>query len=191
MLNLEQTLCDAYQQSGNKSKVEQFVDLVKKRKAAIRKYCWNDSVKYYCDYDFNERKIKSALTLAGCFPLFFEVATPNQAEETAQHIKTKFLKPGGITTTLIHSGQQWDAPNGWAPLQWIGFKGLKNYGFDDLANKIKATWLSSNNAVFNKTGKMTEKYDVWNEHAEASGGEYPNQDGFGWTNGVYLAIHSI
>jgi alpha,alpha-trehalase len=191
LLHHEQTLCDAYQLSGNKSKVEQFVEQVKKRKSAIRKYCWNDSLKFYCDYDFKEKKIKSALTLAGCFPLFFEVATPNQAEEVARHIESKFLKPGGLTTTLVNSGQQWDAPNGWAPLQWIGYKGLKNYGFDYLADKVKTKWLSSNDAVFNKTGKMTEKYDVWNEQAEASGGEYPNQDGFGWTNGVYLAINSL
>jgi alpha,alpha-trehalase len=116
------------------------------------------------------------------------VATPDQAMAVEEIIKEKFLKPGGLTTTLINSGQQWDAPNGWAPLQWIAFKGLLNYGFDELANEIKNHWMNANLKVYSKTHKMTEKYDVWNNDAEASGGEYPNQDGFGWTNGVFLAM---
>jgi alpha,alpha-trehalase len=68
------------------------------------------------------------------------------------------------------------------------YVGLKNYGFDSLANEGKKRWFNIINKVYQATGKMTEKYDVWNEHGEASGGEYPNQDGFGWTNGVYLAM---
>ncbi len=188
LLHLEQTLIEAYQHTGNKSKAEKFLLIAQKRKSAIRKYCWDSNQNFYFDYDFQSKKIKKALTLAGFFPIFFEVATPGQANEMAKHLESKFLKPGGLTTTLEFSGQQWDAPNGWAPLQWICFKGLVNYGFGELAERVKRSWLSSNEAVFRKTGKMTEKYDVWNENADASGGEYPNQDGFGWTNGVYLAM---
>lgn len=190
LMHLEQTISDAYRYAGNKSKADSFLAIARQRKATIRKYCWNDELKFYFDYDFKSKKLKTSFTLAGFFPLFFEVATPTQVEEIASHLKSKFLKPGGLTTTLIQSGQQWDAPNGWAPLQWICFKGLLNYGFDDLANEVKSRWLKTNEAVFRKTGKLTEKYDVWNENADASGGEYPNQDGFGWTNGVYLAMKS-
>jgi alpha,alpha-trehalase len=35
---------------------------------------------------------------------------------------------------------------------------------------------------------MMEKYNVVSTTLEAGGGEYPAQDGFGWTNGVYLAL---
>ena len=37
-------------------------------------------------------------------------------------------------------------------------------------------------------GKMMEKYNVTDLNRPGGGGEYPNQDGFGWTNGVYLAL---
>ncbi|MEO6039840.1 MAG: trehalase family glycosidase, partial [Saprospiraceae bacterium] len=37
-------------------------------------------------------------------------------------------------------------------------------------------------------GKMMEKYDVFGGGGAGGGGEYPNQDGFGWTNGVLLAM---
>jgi alpha,alpha-trehalase len=191
ILHLEQTLAEAHQQIGNKSKSSEFELLALERKAAIQKYCWSDTFNFYFDYDFKTGKQKTPWTLAGFFPMFFKVAEKDQATHMAEHLKSKFLKTGGLTTTLVNSGQQWDAPNGWAPLQWICYQGLLNYGYaDELANDVKKRWLTSNEAVFNMTGKMTEKYDVWNENADASGGEYPNQDGFGWTNGVYLAMIS-
>lgn len=92
-----------------------------------------------------------------------------------------------MITTLQDSGQQWDAPNGWAPLQWICFKGLLHYGFEETALVLKQNWLSTNRNVYAQSYKLTEKYNVCTQ-GEAGGGEYPNQDGFGWTNGVFLAM---
>ena len=188
MLHLEQTLSEAYQLAGNSLKSAAYLSLSTKRKNAIKKYCWSEEKKFFFDFDFVAQQKKEHFTLAAAFPLFFEVASPDQAIATAKILKEKFLKPGGMTTTLENSGQQWDAPNGWAPLQWIAYKGLLNYGLEDLANQLKSNWTNANLKVYQKTGKMTEKYDVWSNSAEASGGEYPNQDGFGWTNGVFLAM---
>jgi alpha,alpha-trehalase len=188
LLHLEKTLAEAHLQSGNGVKSSNYLKLANQRKAAIKKYCWNENKNFFFDFDFVEQKQKTQLTLAASFPLFFEIATPNQAIQIEKILDEQFLKSGGMTTTLINSGQQWDAPNGWAPLQWITYKGLLNYGFYSLAERLKKNWMSTNRKVYRATGKMTEKYDVWNENGEASGGEYPNQDGFGWTNGVYLAM---
>ena len=33
-----------------------------------------------------------------------------------------------------------------------------------------------------------EKYNVMDTNLEAGGGEYPSQDGFGWTNGALLTL---
>ncbi|MCY1383352.1 Cytoplasmic trehalase [compost metagenome] len=71
----------------------------------------------------------------------------------------------------------------------MAYKGLLNYGLDDLASEVKKRWINTLLSFFNKCGKLTEKYNVMNAgNIEASGGEYPNQDGFGWTNGVLLAM---
>ncbi|HKO80554.1 MAG TPA: trehalase family glycosidase, partial [Chitinophagaceae bacterium] len=83
---------------------------------------------------------------------------------------------------------QWDAPNGWAPLQWITIKGLENYGYDELAHEIAGRWIRLNTDVFKRTGKLMEKYNVEDTNLEAGGGEYKGQDGFGWTNGVLIAL---
>jgi alpha,alpha-trehalase len=185
---LELTLADAYHHTADDGKAKYFLLLAEQRKQAIIQYCWSAEEKFFFDYDFVNRKQKRQLTLAAAFPLFFNVASHTQAIAVESRLMNSFLKTGGLTTTLDFSGQQWDAPNGWAPLQWIAYKGLLNYGFTESAEKVKTRWTSVNLKVYKNSGKMTEKYDVWNQNGEASGGEYPNQDGFGWTNGVFLAM---
>lgn len=154
----------------------------------ISKYFWNEAKSFFTDYDFVKKESKQVLSLAGVFPLFFNLATSEQAAHVAALIKKDFLKRGGLSTTLKQTPQQWDAPNGWAPLQWITFVAMKNYGYHAFAAEIRQKWTNTCEKVYESTGKMTEKYNVWSEDAAASGGEYPNQDGFGWTNGVYLAM---
>ena len=95
-----------------------------------------------------------------------------------------------MVTSTVKSGQQWDAPNGWAPLQWVSVKGLRNYELGPLADTIKQRWIDINRKVYRNTGKMVEKYNVSDMGLEAGGGEYPLQDGFGWSNGVMLRLLS-
>jgi alpha,alpha-trehalase len=116
------------------------------------------------------------------------MATPEQAEKVAKVLERDFLLAGGFQSTLLKTGQQWDAPNGWAPLQWIAYKGLKNYGLDVLAGTARQRWLSANLAVYERHTKMVEKYNVSGASTRAGGGEYPLQDGFGWSNGVAQAM---
>lgn len=190
LYHLEKTLQEAYELSNNETQAQLYASLSKQRWAAIQKYCWNEAKGFFFDYDFVAQEQTPHLTLAAAFPLFFNIATADQAEKVALILEKDFLKSGGLTTTLHHTGQQWDAPNGWAPLQWVVYKGLKNYHLDSLAQKIKQCWLTTNNRIYEKTGKMTEKYNVFDQSLEAGGGEYPLQDGFGWSNGVYLAFHN-
>jgi alpha,alpha-trehalase len=188
LLHLEQTISKAHLLSGNSGASQQYQLLAEKRKAAIQKYCWNNEQGFYFDYDLEEHKQKQSLTLAGVFPLFFHIADDEQAKRIAATIKEKFLRHGGVVTTLKTSGQQWDAPNGWAPLQWITIMGLENYGYTGLAKEIAKRWTRLNTDVFKRTGKLMEKYNIVDTHLEAGGGEYAGQDGFGWTNGVLLAL---
>jgi len=188
MFHLEETIAEAYIISGNENKAEEYNVLAEKRKLAIHKYCWNHAMGFYIDYDFIKGEAKQIKTLAAVTPLFFNIATQDQADAIATEIEIEFLKPGGLVTTLQQTGQQWDAPNGWAPLQWMAIVGLENYGHNLLAEKIAIRWIKLNTDVFKRTGKLMEKYNVVDTHLDAGGGEYPGQDGFGWTNGVLLAL---
>ncbi|MDT0645230.1 alpha,alpha-trehalase TreF [Zunongwangia sp. F260] len=188
LYNLEGTIAKAYQLSGNTFEAEEFRNKQQRRKKLLDKYCWNSQKEFYMDYNFRRNKNTEVVSLAGVYPLFFEVAAPGKAGEVAEKIQSDFLKSGGVVSTLSHTGEQWDAPNGWAPLQWISIKGLRNYGKEALANKIRNRWLGINEAVYARTYKMLEKYNVEDLTKKSGGGEYPTQDGFGWTNGVYQRL---
>ncbi len=188
LVHLEQTIADAYKEKENSVLAKQYELLAEKRKQAIQKYCWNSEQGFYFDYDFIEKKQKQILSLAGLFPLTFNLANEEQAKPVSAIAKEKFLKPGGVVTTLETTGQQWDAPNGWAPLQWMTITALENYGYHELAAEIARRWINLKTDVFKRTGKLMEKYNVVDTHLEAGGGEYAGQDGFGWTNGVLLAL---
>ena len=188
LYHLETSIAYAYELSGKAVQAAGFYGSASKRQEALDLYCWDEEKGFYFDYDVKEGKKTQHYTLAAAFPLFFKLSTPKRAAKVAAIIEEQFLQTGGVTTTLKNTGQQWDAPNGWAPLQWITIKGLRHYGLHDLADKIKDHWLCANQVIYQKTGKMTEKYNVYVQDLEAGGGEYPLQDGFGWTNGVYLAL---
>jgi alpha,alpha-trehalase len=188
LFHLEATIAEAYEVAQNDNASKHYRSLAEKRKEAIQKYCWSDEQGFYFDYDNAAGRQKEIFALAGIAPLFFKIATSGQAKQVADVIKEKFLQLGGVVTTLETTGQQWDAPNGWAPLQWMTITGLENYGHHELASEIANRWIRLNTDVFKRTGKLMEKYNVVDTQLEAGGGEYPGQDGFGWTNGVLLAL---
>lgn len=185
---LEKTLEKIYAAAGNPADAAAFLARSEQRKAALMRYGWDDTTGFFKDIFWANGQKSPAMTLAAVTPLFLGWATPAQAVAVARQLEEKFLQPGGFCTTLHISGQQWDAPNGWAPLQWMAWRGLKNYGLDQLAATARQRWLRLNESVYQATGKMMEKYNVMDLSLPAGGGEYPNQDGFGWTNGVYLRL---
>ena len=131
------------------------------------------------------------LSAATLYPLFTGMSSEKQAIAVGATVRKVLLKPGGIVTTPLETGQQWDAPNGWAPLQWIGVAGLARYGSKGLAEVIACRWMLNVNDVYAQRGKLVEKYDVWTPGRAGGGGEYPLQDGFGWTNGVMRKLMAL
>ena len=188
MYNLETLLADIYARLNDDTNAKTFMELANRRSNAIEKYCWVQSKGFYFDYDWKQQIPKDSMTLAALFPLFFKIAPKKFVEEMVPMIQNDFLKDGGLVSTLNTTSQQWDAPNGWAPLQWIVIVGLENYGKTELASTIASHWLRLVSQVFDRKGKLMEKYNVVDTSLEAGGGEYPGQDGFGWTNGVFLAL---
>ncbi|MEE2770947.1 MAG: alpha,alpha-trehalase TreF [Bacteroidota bacterium] len=190
LYNLEKTIAKAAMLAGQKDKSRVYLEKADARREALLKYCWSKADTFFMDYNFRKKALTGQFSLAGMYPLFFNMATPEQAESSAKVIREKFLKPGGVTTTLYHTGEQWDAPNGWAPLQYITVKALENYDENELATTIRDRWVKLNEDVYSRTYKMTEKYNVEDLTKESGGGEYPTQDGFGWSNGVYQKLSS-
>ncbi len=191
LYHMEAVLAKGYGALGETSKTKEYQAKAEKRKQLIQEYLWDTKNGFFMDYNFEKRANTPNLTLGGVFPLFFEIATKEQAARVKEVLLDKFLKPGGLVTTLEHTGQQWDAPNGWAPLQWMAVKGLLAYGYQEEAKDIMERWLALNKKVYKNTGKMMEKYNVEDISLLSGGGEYETQDGFGWTNGVALGFKEL
>jgi alpha,alpha-trehalase len=156
------------------------------------KYCFSTTEKIYYDYNWKQQKQTGKFTPASFFPLWlndgYSETHEHNGKAAAEKLKQTLLKEGGVLSTTVVNKQQWDAPNGWAPLQWVVISALEKSNQNDLAADIARRWIKLNNDVYQRTGKLMEKYNVTDTHLEAGGGEYPGQDGFGWTNGVLLAL---
>ncbi|MDH3711411.1 MAG: alpha,alpha-trehalase TreF [Cyclobacteriaceae bacterium] len=173
---------------GDSSTANGFQQKALKRASAIKQYFWDDHSGYFSDLNWKEEQTTMEFSAAGMMPLYVEIATGPQAQQSTLYLKNNLLFPGGVVSTNKETGQQWDYPNGWAPQQWIAIQGLRNYQQNELAQDISQRWLAITERVYNNTGKMMEKYNVVDLSLDAGGGEYPTQDGFGWTNGVTLAL---
>ncbi|GAB2889107.1 alpha,alpha-trehalase TreA [Paraburkholderia jirisanensis] len=193
LADLERTLGKAYRLQGNAGEAERFEQRAATRAAAIRRVLWDAQLNAFGDYDFDAQRLTHRLSAATVYPLYFGIATRAQANAVAATVRAKLLRAGGLATTTVQTGQQWDEPNGWAPLQYLAVLGLRRYGQSALAGQIATRWIQTNVAYYQRTGKLVEKYDVDAKAGTtaAGGGEYPLQDGFGWTNGVLRSLMAM
>ncbi len=158
-----------------------------RRRAAVERWLWAPGQARYGDYDWQAGVIRTGLSAATAYPLFTGLAAPDRARAVAKTIADTLLAPGGLRTTTVRTGQQWDTPNGWAPLQWVGHEALRVAGDTVTAQLVATRFMMTAEREYRRSGKMLEKYDVEKSRA-GGGGEYPTQDGFGWTNGVVRAF---
>ena len=172
---------------GDAATAELFRGYAASRRQAIDRYLWSEADGAFVDYDWQAGAQRSGLTAALAVPLYVGLATREQAHRTARALESRLLATGGIRTTEQESSQQWDRPNGWAPLQWMATRGLIRYGEGGLGREIAHRWLATVATVYEREYKLVEKYSLHHDvdaTQGGGGGEYPLQDGFGWTNGV-------
>ncbi|KTD66888.1 alpha,alpha-trehalase [Legionella steelei] len=157
----------------------------------INRYLWDESTGYYLDYDFKKKKRKFYPFVTTFYPLWAGIASKEQAAAVVRHLPD-LLKKGGIVTSLNNSGLQWDAPFGWAPMQYFAVLGLEKYGYKKFAIEIAGKFINTVNSGFQKNHAIFEKYDV-NTLSTRTDNKIKysyatNEIGFGWTNGVYLVF---
>ncbi|KAG2498140.1 hypothetical protein HYH03_003898 [Edaphochlamys debaryana] len=106
-------------------------------------------------------------------------------------LRSGLIQPGGLSTSLVRSGQQWDAPNAWPPLVHMAVEALAEAGVPEgerAAAELACCWVAAAQVGWRTTGHMHEKYSAEELGGVGGGGEYAPQVGFGWSNGVLLAL---
>ncbi len=192
LYKLEDKIAKLAAQTHDVEAASHFEALAEARKAALTEFFWEPHQGVFLDRDWRLNQLRSGLTAACVVPLFVGAADEAQAHAVSLAVSKRLLAPGGLSPTEHMSDQQWDQPNGWAGLQWMAIRGLGDYGQHTLSRSLARRWLATVAAVYEREGKLVEKYTLRHVEHEAtsggSGGEYPLQDGFGWTNGVTAAL---
>ena len=187
LAGLEGAIALGAARSGDTATAQAFDARAADRRRLLQVRLWRPDVGHFADLNWRDPLDPRPLTAAALVPLYLGLATQLQADSMAAQAQRHLLGANGLLTTGVNTGQQWDAPNGWAPLQWMAVQGLARYGHPALARDIAERWCASVHRVYLATGRLLEKYDVA-EDRPGGGGEYETQDGFGWTNGVYVAF---
>lgn len=161
-----------------------------KRQELMRKYLCDNGI--YKDYNMIDETNSNMITAASFFPLFVKCASQSEADAT-QKILPLLEKNYGLATTQFKAEQgkyQWSYPNGWAPLTYVAVKGLMNYGFEADAKRIAQKYVDATERLYNKTGKLWEKYNVETGNLDVVD-EYGTPEMLGWSAAVYLLCKDI
>ncbi|MEK9195904.1 MAG: trehalase family glycosidase, partial [Patescibacteria group bacterium] len=166
----------------------------KNRAAKVSYYLWDEEKGFFFDYDYKNDKLSDVWSLASYYSLWSGLATKEQAEKLVDNLD-KFICEGGLSATsgenynpVSSRYHQWAYPNGWAPLHWTVIKGLEKYDFNVMAEYISLKWISTNTQYFVDNGIFREAYNVIAPHEKPEEGLYPPQEGYGWTNAVYVDL---
>ncbi len=190
LFGLEEAIRAGCERAGDRPCALEFTRRGAARHRAIDRYLWDGSRGFYADYRWSDGQHTAVLSAATLYPLFEALASGTQAAQVATAVRDSLLGRGGLAASALTTGQQWDAPNGWAPLQWIAVRGLRDSGEAALAAAIACRWLVNVTTAYHHSGRLVEKYNVATLGG-GGGGEYPLQDGFGWTNGVTLRLMAL
>uniref|UniRef100_A0A096MZ32 Trehalase n=2 Tax=Papio anubis TaxID=9555 RepID=A0A096MZ32_PAPAN len=190
----EELMSKFYSRLGNDSQATKYRTLRAQRLAALNAVLWDEETGAWFDYDLENKKknqdfYPSNLTplWAGCF------SDPGVADKALKYLEDSRILTYqyGIPTSLQKTGQQWDFPNAWAPLQDLVIRGLAKAPLpraQEVAFQLAQNWIRTNFDVYSQKSAMYEKYDISNGGQPGGGGEYEVQEGFGWTNGVVLML---
>jgi alpha,alpha-trehalase len=161
------------------------------RAALINALTWSEHDGLYEDYHFTRRRTRRYPFLTTFYPLWAGIASAAQAARVAANLPL-FERAGGLQTSTTESGDQWDAPFAWAPLELIAVEGLRRYGYGAEADRVSDEFLGMVAEEYRKSGMIVEKYDVVRRSIELNReirfGYHSNEAGFGWTNAVFTNL---
>ncbi|XP_058979800.1 trehalase isoform X1 [Musca domestica] len=188
-------IAEFYRLAGNNSKAEEYENKAAKILEAIEAVHWNEEAGVWLDYDLINNKSRNYFVPTNLAPLWTMSYNLNDTEKISKSVLKYIEKleldkyPGGVPNTLYRTGEQWDFPNVWPPMQYLLIKGLENLGTQEskeLSVKWGHRWVKSNFQAYSETRAMFEKYDAERFGGHGGGGEYDVQKGFGWSNGVII-----
>lgn len=152
-----------YQELGDNKNAEKWRKISNDIKDKINELMWDDETGAYYDRLF-DGKLTKMLTPSSFFPLFANIPSKEQAEKMVKLLtdeKQLWTKVPLATINTEHPTYSNDMWRGgvWLNLNYFIIKGLKNYGYDEIAQELLNKTLETVNKWYKKTGAIFEFYD--------------------------------
>lgn len=191
LYQMELDMAEIYQILSDNSANQEWQKIAEKRAKLINHLCWDQDLGHYFDYHIIRQRVRPYICATTFYPLWAGIASSEQARRVVQNLSA-LESAGGLLTSAYFTGNQWDAPFGWAPLHYFAVKGLARYGHHKAAQRLATKFVRLINREFKEHGVIFEKYDVSRRSAYVKKalkfGYQTNEIGFGWTNAVYLEL---
>lgn len=169
------------------------------RRLLIQKYCWNEELGLFMDYDFENERFSNVPAVTAFTPLMAGIATAEQAESTRQNLDM-FEHDMGVAVCPEEERERnylWDFPSAMPPMHYYVIEGLRNYDMHADARRIAVKYLDlvSQNFVYplpETCGSMPVKrnpghlYNKYTTLGTLNDSEYCATISLGWTAGVFL-----
>lgn len=136
-------------------------------KADINSLLWCEEDGFYYDYDITHSRLNKVQSVSSFLPLFAGLCDEKQVKKLISHLEnpdefgTEFPIPTISKKDKTFGSDLWRGPV-WINYNYMISKGLADYGYNDLSQKIKATSLEVVNEWYNYTGTVYEFYDSEN-----------------------------
>lgn len=189
LIKSNQSLINLYQIiGGNEDKIKQLKEWQTKSINSFNDKLYNADLGAYVYYDLRNEKYINQISSSSFAPLYAGIPSKEQA---ANIVATMLDKFGGENRYLCASfdpesdrfnpKKYWRGPV-WINMNWFLYYGLLDYGYDELANKIKSDSLE----LISKAG-FYEYFNPNKEVYEFENGGYGGSD-FSWTAALYLDL---
>uniref|UniRef100_A0A8C5MGZ7 Trehalase n=1 Tax=Leptobrachium leishanense TaxID=445787 RepID=A0A8C5MGZ7_9ANUR len=194
LYRVEKTLSKFFTELNMEDKAAQFQSAYNQRLQAVNSVLWDKDVGVWLDYNIEDQSRNNEFFPSNLIPLWATCYTgQEQVDKAVTYLENNkaLTYKNGLPTSLKNSGEQWDFPNAWAPLQHMVIDGLQKCGSDKaskIAFSLAQKWVTTNYKVYKEHNAMFEKYNVEHDNIPGGGGEYVVQLGFGWSNGVILQL---
>jgi hypothetical protein len=189
LIKSNQSLINLYRViGGNEDKIKQLEEWQSKSVNSFNNKLYNADLGAYVYYDLRNEKYINQISSSSFAPLYAGIPTKDQASKI---VKTMLDKFGGENRYLCASfdpdssrfnpKKYWRGPV-WINMNWFLYYGLLDYGYVDLANKIKSDSIE----LITKAGF----YEYFNPNKEVykyENGGYGGSD-FSWTAALYIDL---
>jgi neutral trehalase len=189
LIKSNQSLIELYEILGQEdTKIKQLKVWQEKSIKQFNNKLFDEKLGAYIHYDLRNNKPIPMITSSSFTPLFANIPSKAQAETLVNTLMKKFGREDYYLCAsfdpdhkLFNPKKYWRGPV-WINLNWLVIKGLRNYNFDNYANRVKKETIE----LISKNG-FYEYFDPRKQvHKEGKGGYGGNN--FSWTAALLLDL---